>query len=84
MRFGFTETAERFLSRGHHRVDPRVFQSGEQAGGERSLAADRAMAHPGSADHAFVNRDIVEVAETILHGLERGEEFRSPLACLFS
>jgi len=30
-----------------------------------------------------MNRDIVKVAETILHGFERGEEFLSPLVWLF-
>src|SRR5262245_22622935 len=65
------------------RIKARVLTTGQQPGREGALrSAAAASALPAAIgdgrDSVLVHRDVVEIAQAILHSFERGEELRAP------
>src|SRR5262245_29071511 len=65
------------------RIEARVLAPGQQPGREGALgAAAPAPALPATIgdgrDPVLVHRDVVEVAQAVLHAFERGKKLRAP------
>src|SRR5262245_51135151 len=65
------------------RIKTRVLAPGQQPGREGALGAAASLSALPAAvgdgrDPVLVHRDVVEIAEAVLHAFERGQELRTP------
>jgi hypothetical protein len=59
---------------GHNRIDPCALASGEKSGGEAAPRATEGVRTRPSRYDFLMDRDVVEIAKTVLQPLHRGVE----------